>query len=551
MRKQTLLVSVFCVAAVVTALAQGGATGAISGTIQDVSGAVLPGAEIRIVNQATGMLVRTLAANDRGFFSALLLPIGTYELDVHSGGFAETKVPDVAVRVTETTALTVTLRPSQIKETVVVQSQVAPVDTSSPATGQTVESNALESLPLPTRNVQQLLALSTGTSTDLTAAGQLGRGDIRMNVNGQREGNNNFLIEGISASDYNLGELTNTPLPSPDAIYEFKVQTSLYDATQGRAGGGNINAILRGGTQNFHGSLFEFFRNDVLNANDFFFNDQPRPSVKQNIFGGSLGGPIGSEGRYGFFFLNYQGTRQRSGLSPGTFIVTSLPVLPADRSNASLLNTFFPGQTGVQIDPVVSKLLNEKSNQFGGVGGGYLFPTVPGTPGFNAATGSVNTGPLALSLPGKFRDDQFTANWDRIFNGGKDSVMERFFFSNFSSFLPFGASGLASAFGAAISPTDLGFPISLPVHDRFLTLSETHTFSPQMINEIRLGWVRIANDINNVQVIGLNDLGIARPNSNVDTNIYRFQFAQSDSSSALRRQPANRNTRTTSPCSTP
>ena len=362
MRKQTLLVSVFCVAAVVTALAQGGATGAISGTIQDVSGAVLPGAEIRIVNQATGILVRTVSANDRGFFSALLLPIGTYELNVHSGGFAETKVPDVAVRVTETTALTVTLRPSQIKETVVVQSQIAPVDTSSPATGQTVESNALESLPLPTRNVQQLLALSTGTSTDLTAAGQLGRGDIRMNVNGQREGNNNFLIEGISASDYNLGELTNTPLPSPDAIYEFKVQTSLYDATQSRAGGGNINAILRGGTQNFHGSLFEFFRNDVLNANDFFFNrnDQARPSVKQNIFGGSLGGPIASEGRYGFFFLNYQGTRQRSGLSPGTFIVTSLPVVPVDRSDASLLNTFFPGQTGVQIDPVVSKLLNEK-----------------------------------------------------------------------------------------------------------------------------------------------------------------------------------------------
>jgi hypothetical protein len=79
------------------------------------------------------------------------------------------------------------------------------------------------------------------------------------------------------ASDYNLGELTNTPLPSPDTIYEFKVQTSLYDATQGRAGGGNINAILRGGTQNVHGSLYEFFRNDVLNANDFFFNRNNQP----------------------------------------------------------------------------------------------------------------------------------------------------------------------------------------------------------------------------------------------------------------------------------
>jgi hypothetical protein len=529
MRIQILGAAAFCVGAALMAFAQGGATGAISGTVQDVSGAIVAGAEIRIVNQATGGQVRALVSNDRGSFNALLLPIGTYAVTVQSGQFAETRVPDVVVRVTETTSLIVSLRPGQVKETVEVQSEVAPVDTSSPATGQTVETNAIESLPLPTRNVQQLLALSTGTSTDLTAAGQLGRGDVRMNVNGQREGNNNFLIEGISASDYNLGELSNTPLPSPDAIYEFKVQTSLYDATQGRAGGGNINAILRSGSQKFHGSLFEFFRNDVLNANDFFFNrnSQPRPSVKQNIFGGSLGGPIGSEGRYGFFFLNYQGTRQRSGLSPGTFILTSIPVLPADRSDPSLLNTFFPGQSGVQIDPVVSKLLNAKSAQFGGVGGGFLFPTVSGTPGFDPANGTFSTGPLAVSRPGKFRDDQFTANWDRTFNGGKDVVTERFFFSNFSSFLPFGASGLASAFGAAISPTDLGFPLSLPVRDRFLTLSETHTFSPEMINEIRAGWVHIANDVSNVQVIGLNDLGISRPNSNVDTNIYRFQFAQS------------------------
>jgi hypothetical protein len=142
MRNQILLVSVFCLAVVATTLAQGGATGAISGTIQDLSGALIPGAQIRIVNQATGSQVRTLVSDGRGFFSALLLPIGKYELDVQSGGFAQTKVPDLAVRVTETTTLTITLRPSQVKETVVVQSEVAPVNTSSPATGQTVDSNA-------------------------------------------------------------------------------------------------------------------------------------------------------------------------------------------------------------------------------------------------------------------------------------------------------------------------------------------------------------------------------------------------------------------------
>ncbi|PYX61840.1 MAG: TonB-dependent receptor plug, partial [Acidobacteria bacterium] len=124
--------------------------------------------------------------------------------------------------------------------------------------------------------------------------------------------NNNYLIEGISATDYNVAELTNTPLPSPDVVQEFKVQTSMYDATQGRNGGGNINAILKTGTRNFHGSLFEFFRNTDLNANEFFLKrsqtrlglSNRRPDIKQNVFGGSLGGPVRKEGKGGFFFVN-------------------------------------------------------------------------------------------------------------------------------------------------------------------------------------------------------------------------------------------------------
>ena len=108
---------------------------------------------------------------------------------------------------------------------------------------------------------------------------QLGRGDIGINVNGQRDDNNNYLIDGISVTDLRNSELFNTPLPSPDAVQEFKVQTSLYDATEGRNGGGNINAVLKSGSSRWHGSAFEFFRNDVFNANDYFLsrNGQPRP----------------------------------------------------------------------------------------------------------------------------------------------------------------------------------------------------------------------------------------------------------------------------------
>src|SRR6476660_6098654 len=228
------------------------------------------------------------------------------------------------------------LHTQAVQEKVEVQGLVQAVDTSTATTGQAIDSRTIRDLPLATQNFQQLLTLSPGTASSLNASASLGRGDVRIEVNGQREDNNNYLIEGISATDYNVAELTNTPLPSPDVVQEFKVQTSLYDATQGRNGGGNINAILKTGSKTFHGSLFEFFRNPELNANEWFLKrnqiaqglPQRRPDIKQNIFGGSLGGPIGQDGKLGFFFVNYQGTRQRSGLSNGTIISTTLPVVP-------------------------------------------------------------------------------------------------------------------------------------------------------------------------------------------------------------------------------
>ncbi|MGE5725281.1 MAG: carboxypeptidase regulatory-like domain-containing protein, partial [Acidobacteriota bacterium] len=473
--------------------AQGGATGAMTGQVVDPSGAVVAGATVKIVNHATGQVARTLKTDASGSFTALLLPVAAYDVTVSAPGFAQGTVNSVDVRVTETTRMTARLVPQTVKQEVEVQAEVQTVETTTATTGEAIESNTIRTLPLATQNFQQLLSLSAGASSQLNASAQLGRGDVRIIVNGQREDNNNYLVEGITATDYNVAELTNTPLPNPDVVQEFKVQTSLYDASQGRNGGGNVNAILKSGTREFHGDAYEFFRNDVLNANEFFLkrSGQPRPVIKQNIFGGSLGGPVGKDGKLGFFFVNYQGTRQRSGLSGGTFISTLLPVLPTDRSAQSLLNTFFPGQTGVQIDPVALKLLNFKSNQFGNTPGGYLFPTVPGTPGFTG--GSLNTGPFAFSKPGTFTDDQFTTNWDREFRGGKDKVAYRFFFSNSEQLVPFGAGGLQASLGGSISGSDLNFPFDLPVDDRLMSIAETHLFSPTMVNDFRFGWVHIKN----------------------------------------------------------
>src|SRR4029077_4977648 len=456
------------------AYGQGGATGAIGGTVVDTTGSSVSGAEVQIINASTDSIVRKLSTSADGDFVSTLLPPGTYTVVVNKSGFGQAKAEGIEVRVTETTRVTIRLKPGTVSEKVEISAQVTSVETTNATTGESLGTDTVRELPLATQNYQQLLTLSAGAQSELNAAAQLGRGSVKLFVNGQREDNNNFLIEGISATDYNVAQATYVPLPNPDVIQEFKVQTSLYDASQGRNGGGNVNAILKQGSRSYQGDVYEFFRNDVLNANDFFLNrnGQARPSVKQNILGGSLGGPVIKE-KLGYFFVNYQGTRQRSGLSPGTFISTTIPSLPAvDRSQASISQAFF-GNATTPIDPVVLKLLNFKSNQFGGATNGFLIPSS------NPATNS-----FAISSPGKYTDDQFPTNWDREFRAGQDKVSARFFFSNSESFLPFGGGDLPESLGStlasSVSSSSLNFPFDTPVHARFFNVTETHLFSPTL-----------------------------------------------------------------------
>jgi carboxypeptidase family protein len=510
---------------------QGGATGAISGTVLDTSGGGVSGADVQIIATRTELLARRLSTSTEGEFVAPLLPPGTYIVVVNKSGFGEAKVGGIEVRVTETTRVTITLKPGSVSEKVEISAQVTSVETTNATTGQSIGTETVRELPLATQNYQQLLTLSTGAQSELNAAAQLGRGSIKLFVNGQREDNNNFLIEGISATDYNVAQATYVPLPNPDVIQEFKVQTSLYDASQGRNGGGNVNAILKSGTREFHGDVYEFFRNSVLNANEFFLNRQgeARPDIKQNIFGGSLGGPVGTE-KFGFFFVNYQGTRQRSGLSPGTFISTNIPYIPAaDRSSVTTLEADCKVPS---IDPVVFALLNFKSTQFGGNPGGYLFPAPTNVPAGAALCDPANPVPFAVSRPGKYSDDQFTTNWDREFRGGTDKLSVRFFFSDSQSVLPFGGGDLQESLGStlasSISSASLNFPFDTPVHARFLNITETHLFSPTRVNEFRFGFVHINDDLNNVPPpVTVSDVGIDRPTNSVTNSIYKFVLGSS------------------------
>ena len=370
-----LLLSLFFIS---LAFAQGGATGAIGGVVQDQSGAVVANAKVTVTSEATGAVLRQMTTDASGLFNATLLPAGTYTVEVSAAGFPVTKYPGVAVRITETTRMTAVIRLSTVKEVVEVQSEAEQVNTTDATTGEAISATTVSTLPLATRNFQQLLDLSAGASADLNSAASLGRGNVRIDVNGGREDNNNYLIEGISASDYSFGELTYTPVPNPDAIQEFKVGTSLYDATQGRNGGGNINAILKSGASTFHGDLWEYFRNTALDAQDFFIG---KFDLKQNIFGGDLGGPVVEKAKLGYFYVNYQGTRQRSGDSLGTYISGALlTALPTARDCTTLVNTFFcgtacNGATTTALDPVALALLETPGTQFGrGTGGGWLIP---------------------------------------------------------------------------------------------------------------------------------------------------------------------------------
>ncbi|MFY9908417.1 MAG: carboxypeptidase-like regulatory domain-containing protein, partial [Candidatus Sulfotelmatobacter sp.] len=478
--QRDLICTLFLAGAFVAqSFAQGGATGAITGTVQDTSGASIANAQVRITNQATRTLERTVQTGPDGSFTAPLLPVGSYSLDISSAGFAPRQFSDIAVRITETTRVIAKLGLQAVRANVEVQAEVQEVDTTDATTGQAIDHGTINTLPLATQNFQQLLTLSSGAQGELNAASQLGRGNVRMEVNGQREDNNNYQIEGISATDYNVAELTTTPLPNPATIQEFRVQTSLYDASQGRNGGGDINAILKTGTNTFHGEAYEFFRNTVLDANEYFLNQagEARPVIKQNIFGGDVGGPIGSNGKLGFFFVNYSGTRQRSGDSPGTIISTLIPYIPAaDRgpSGQAALESAF-GITAV--DPVAASLVSFKSNQFGAAGNGYLYP-LPNVP---AGTTAGSVVPFTVSEPGTYTDDQFTTTWDREFRNSQDKLSATFFFQDFQSNVPFGAGGLTASLGGSISSGDLNFPYQLPVHDRVFSLTETHVFSPTLV----------------------------------------------------------------------
>lgn len=484
--------------------AQGPATGAINGEVLDSSGALVPDPQVVLVNEETNQS-RPATVTTEGFFRANLLAPGHYSLKVEAPGFDKQLVRSIRVTVGETAFVTVNVKVGSTATQIEVTGTSEFVQTEVSALGRPTDEATIVALPLANRNFSQILALSPGVLVEVPNAGALGRNTQNVSANGAKTTSNNFQFNGVDANNISENSFSGfdpevgIAVPNPDTIAEFKVQTGAYDAGYGRGAGANVDLVSKTGTNNFHGSLWEFFRNDALNANDFFLNrnGEPRPVLKQNQFGGAIGGPIRRSRT--FFFASYQGTIQRNGDAPNVSLQSAfLPPLTNDRS-AAALGQLFGGQPGAfggvavapdgsNINPVALAILNFKLPN-----GSYVIPS----PQTVLPTG---VGQSTFSTPAKYREDQVSANLDYKFSE-QNELSGRFFYSRGVTNEPF------TPFGANVP----GFGTNQTERNDMFVLSDTHVLNPNVVNVARFGFMRFDGYAAVNEPISAAAAGVATP----------------------------------------
>ena len=460
-----------------TSLAQS-VSGTLLGTVKDNSGGVLPGVTVAVTNEGTG-LSRSLVTDENGNYSAPQIPTGTYSVSAELSGFKKTTKTGVRVGVDQRVRIDLDLEIGEMSETVSVVAETPLVQTASSELGTTVEAAQIEALPLNGRNFVNLTRTVPGVlrgvpGANIDGAGSLAwRASASFSANGQRTRDNNFMLDGVDNNETWLQ--TVVIFPSPDALDEFKMQTSTYSAEFGRSLGGVVNLQIKSGTNTLRGSAFEFYRNDAFDANNWFNNraGRDKPSLDQHQFGGTLGGKVIQDKL--FFFGSYQAHREKRGQ---TFLST-VPTVAMRNGDFSAINRPiydpltgqpFPGNIipANRFDPVAKNIFEQ------------LYP-LPNTAGTIAASGQ-NLNNYLINPIKEREDNQIDSKFDYNVTSN-NRFFVRYSWQDVHRFqpatLPHGDAG--ATFGAGdgnISAQGLAF-------------NDTHTFSSSWLNEFRFGWTNI------------------------------------------------------------
>ena len=517
---------------------QTASTGALTGVTLDPSGAVLAGIILRLINEDASE-VKSATSDNNGRFAFVLLPPGTYAVEASKADFKPVTQRDIHVHVTETLRLELRLELATRVERMQVSSNPLMVQLDTAALGRAVDKDTVSRLPLATRNFTQITGLSPGVAAGVYNAGELGTGATALSqigksndgifVHGARSYDNNWQLDGISVSDvHGAGPISGgIPIPNPDTLEEFKVQTGIYDAAFGRAAGANVSVITKSGTTHYHASMFEYWRNDVLNANEYFLNKarQQRPNLKQNQFGFVLGGPIKKDRL--FFLGSYQGTRQVNGIAAGQArvactVTLSEPPLTDDRSPAAL-GKLFAGMKGASggvairpdgsnINPVALALLNFKLPD-----GSFLIPT-PQT--VDASKPFARSGFSAITQPCNFSEDQGLGSLDTVISE-KSRLAARFFIAADDQLVTFP--------GGAFNPTGNIRGFGSPSNSDFVVFSLAHTyvFSNSLLNQARIGFVRTSTKMVPNAPFKWSDVGVSEGEMNKNNEIPALNIAGS------------------------
>ena len=491
--------------------------GSIAGTVRDPSGAVIANAKVTVADLEHGQTFQT-TTDSQGGYVASPLRIGRYTVSVEVSGFKKAVSEPVALDVQQRAVVNINLQIGQISEIMQVSTAAPLLETETSELGQVVDTRRVSNLPLNGRNFAQLALLSAGTEP--SEPGARDENSYGFSSNGARSLQNNFLLDGVD-NNSNLPDLLNETnfviQPPVDALAEFKVQTNSYSAEFGRGNGAIVNAVIKSGANQMHGSLWDFFRNDKLDARNYFDDPtKPTPPYKQNQFGGTFGGPVYIPGLYNgknrtFFFVDYEGLRIRQAQTQSAFI----PPAPWRTGDFSSLIDYtsvtgadcngFPTYTGEIFDTRRTQTSSSSSTGLCGVpfgynGSGQPVNIIPATPSV-AGAGALD--PLALKLAALFPPENVAGNSsinflanpvlaetrnnfdvrvDQRFSDA-DSTFFRFSYEDQPSSIPGTFGGLADGGGFFSGAEENSY--------RSFATSWVHIFKPQLINEFRLGYNRV------------------------------------------------------------